>query len=70
MGSAEAETIEGRDGDDYLAGAGGDDTLKGGDGDDIISPGSGNDHIDGGPAPIPSGCAGFQALKIRRPVTG
>jgi Ca2+-binding RTX toxin-like protein len=47
-GSAEANVLEGRDGDDFLYGYGGDDTLIGGDGDDVLAGNEGADHFDGG----------------------
>ncbi|WP_127998020.1 beta strand repeat-containing protein [Piscinibacter defluvii] len=47
-GSALANRVEGRDGDDTLLGAGGADTLAGGNGEDLLDGGSGNDTLDGG----------------------
>jgi Ca2+-binding RTX toxin-like protein len=47
-GDAQANRIEGRDGDDILAGLGGDDVLLGGNGNDDLAGGAGADVILGG----------------------
>ncbi|MFM9939068.1 MAG: calcium-binding protein [Hyphomicrobiaceae bacterium] len=43
MGTADADTIDGRGGNDVIQGLGGDDTLKGGLGDDWLQGGAGSD---------------------------
>ena len=47
FGTDEAETINGKTGDDVLSGGGGDDTLNGGGGDDVLEGGPGADTING-----------------------
>jgi hypothetical protein len=47
-GKVGGATIDGRDGDDLIAGSIGNDSLSGSGGDDTISGGKGNDIIDGG----------------------
>ena len=44
---SDADTINGREGTDFIYGGGGDDDLKGGDGFDVIFGGEGMDKIDG-----------------------
>ena len=48
FGTDEAETINGKTGDDVLSGRGGDDILNGGDGDDVLEGGLGADTLNGG----------------------
>lgn len=47
MGTPDAETVDGRGGNDSLYGGSGDDTLSGGDGNDILQGHSGNDVLNG-----------------------
>ena len=47
-GGAEANVLDGADGDDFIWGFGGSDTLKGGAGDDKLSGGQGADRLIGG----------------------
>ncbi|MGI3211604.1 Hint domain-containing protein [Roseovarius tibetensis] len=49
FGTADADSIDGGDGDDLIFGNAGNDTVFGSDGDDTISGGRGDDRIDGGP---------------------
>ncbi|MDD2357132.1 MAG: DUF4214 domain-containing protein [Thiovulaceae bacterium] len=49
IGTALADYMDGRSGDDTLYGGTGDDTLNGGDGNDVLNGGDGNDYIFGGP---------------------
>ncbi|MEO1191158.1 MAG: cellulose binding domain-containing protein [Pseudomonadota bacterium] len=48
MGNAQANVIEGLDGDDSLYGMGGDDTLSGGSGTDLLAGGGDADRLNGG----------------------
>jgi Ca2+-binding RTX toxin-like protein len=47
-GDADANTLNGGDGNDLIAGAGGDDRIKAGDGRDYVLGGAGNDTMTGG----------------------
>jgi poly-gamma-glutamate synthesis protein (capsule biosynthesis protein) len=48
LGSHEADTLEGTDGDDVIVGRGGDDLIRSWAGDDVICGGDGDDRIDAG----------------------
>jgi Ca2+-binding RTX toxin-like protein len=48
LGQGVADTITGRNGNDYIEGFDGNDTLTGGGGNDAIEGGSGNDRLTGG----------------------
>jgi Ca2+-binding RTX toxin-like protein len=56
-GDANANTLDGLDGDDVLSGAAGNDTLRGGEGDDVLEGGAGSDTLDGGNDAITAGQA-------------
>ncbi|MGH6632378.1 MAG: calcium-binding protein, partial [Sphingopyxis sp.] len=57
VGDANANTLNGFDGDDVLSGANGTDTLNGGEGDDILEGGASGDVLDGGNDSITAGLA-------------
>jgi len=48
VGTAEADYLYGRDGNDILSGKGGDDHIHSGNGDDTLDGGAGSDRLDGG----------------------